>query len=131
MSVSSKTTIKQLIKVLKLAINKDTIKVPLSRLGLKEKNNSLDIYSQKSKMYPNNNYFGTKSDNTVKDQFNETNLNDEFIWMTGTTQDYNNKNIQDIKPIDKNDIELCYEKELDDELVCIQVTTADNKNRKI
>ena len=95
MSVSSKITLKHIIRVLRQAIVKDTAKVPLGRWGLKEKNDIIDL----SIMYSNEDHCGvcsgyaieiqTKNKSNEELKFNEKQLNDEFICILGSTQDYN------------------------------------------
>ena len=93
MTSLSRLTIKHITTVLRDAVFAKRIEVPLGRSGLKEKKDSIDL----SVMYSNEDHCGVcsgyaneiKMVNKKKEEvsIDEKRLNEEFIWMLGTTAD--------------------------------------------
>ena len=93
MTSLSRLTIKHITTVLRDAVFAKRIEVPLGRWGLKEKKDSIDL----SVMYSNEDHCGVcsgyaneiKMVNKKKEEvsIDEKRLNEEFIWMLGTTAD--------------------------------------------
>jgi len=86
-------TIKHIASVLRNSLLEKQPKNPLGRWGLKEKKDSIDL----SIMYSNEDHCGVCSGyaNEIQDEnkkkeeltMDERRLNEEFIWMLGTTAD--------------------------------------------
>jgi len=93
MSAFSRVTIKHIASVLRNAVLVERTNIPLGRWGLKEKKDSIDL----SIMYSNEDHCGVCSGyaneiqmkNKKKEELSkeEERLNEEFVWMLGTTAD--------------------------------------------
>ena len=93
MSSLSRVTIKHVASVLRDAVLVKRTNPPLGRWGLKEKKDTIDL----SIMYSNEDHCGVcsgyaneiQTENKKKEELSmdEKRLNDEFIWMLGTTAD--------------------------------------------
>lgn len=93
MTLLPRLTIKHIASVLRNSLLEKQPKTPLGRWGLKEKKDSIDL----SIMYSNEDHCGVCSgyaneiqhENKKKEELtmDERRLNEEFIWMLGTTAD--------------------------------------------